>query len=161
MGKFNFKDEDDFGKVKADAEAFYATVNEVYCPYFKEKITFNAKGLRHLKFKSDKVARTLEDQYARLKLIKYAPAVIQDSKTLQGIRETKRFELQNMNSRWEHVLKEVNYYEFIAVIESMRVKVIVKQIMDNPRYFWSVIPFWKIDKENNRRILHDIGREDD
>ncbi len=40
MGRFNFKDEEDFEKVKADAEAVYPTIGEIYCPYFKEKISF-------------------------------------------------------------------------------------------------------------------------
>ena len=53
MGKFNFKDEQDFMAIKEKAEIFYKTIGEVYCPYFHEKISFNAKGLRHLKFKSD------------------------------------------------------------------------------------------------------------
>ena len=32
MGKFNFKDEQDFEKVRADAETFYAAINKVRCP---------------------------------------------------------------------------------------------------------------------------------
>jgi len=56
MGKFNFKDKEDFEKVRIDAEAFYTTIDKVRCPYFEEYIAFNAKGLRHLKFKSDKQA---------------------------------------------------------------------------------------------------------
>ncbi|MEK7516657.1 MAG: hypothetical protein AAB562_03610 [Patescibacteria group bacterium] len=57
MGKFNFKDDRDFEKVRTDAEAFYTTIDKVRCPYFGEDIAFNAKGLRHLKFKSDQQAR--------------------------------------------------------------------------------------------------------
>jgi hypothetical protein len=52
MGKFNFK-KNDFKKIKKEAEKFYDSVEEVYCPYFNEKITFNTKGLKHLKFKDD------------------------------------------------------------------------------------------------------------
>jgi hypothetical protein len=161
MGKFNFKDEDDFEKVKADAEAFYPTISEVYCPYFKEKIAFNAKGFRHLKFKSDQVARVQKDQYARLKLLKYVPTVIRDSKTLQGIRETRQFEIQKMNSRWEKILKDVTTYEFIAIVENIRIKVLVKQVVGNQKYFWSVIPYWGIDKVDSKRILHNMTNEDD
>lgn len=161
MGKFNIKDEADFEKTKADAEAFYATVGKVYCPYFKEKIAFNAKGLRHLKFKSDQVARTQEDQYTRLKLIRLAPMVLQDSKTVQGISEIRRFEMQKINSRWENVLKEVTFYEFAAVIDTVRVKVIIKCVAGGIKHFWSVIPYWRIDKQNSKRILHNLDHEND
>jgi|GEM_PF-377485 hypothetical protein len=160
-GKFNIKDEEDFNEVKADAEAFYATLSEVYCPYFKEKIAFNAKGLRHLKFKSDQVARVQKDQYARLKLLKYVPTVIQNSRTLQGIRETRQFETQKTNSRWEKVLKDVVTYEFIAIIENLRIKVLVKQIVGGEKYFWSVIPYWGIDRVNSKRILHNMTSDED
>ena len=37
-------------------------------------------------------------------------------------------ERQKKKSRWEKHKKEVNYYEFIAVINSERVRVIVKKI---------------------------------
>jgi hypothetical protein len=72
MSKFNFKNKEDFLKIKEETEKFYHSIKEVRCPYFAEKIVFNAKGLRHLKFKSDQKARTQQEQYIRLKLLKLA-----------------------------------------------------------------------------------------
>ncbi|MFH1193042.1 MAG: hypothetical protein V1656_01870 [Candidatus Jorgensenbacteria bacterium] len=94
MGKFNFKDNGDFELVKKKAEELYQTFDEVFCPYFREKIVFNVKGIKHLKFKSDQQARPKKDQYPRLKLIYLAPEVLKRSHTLQGIQEVKRFENQ-------------------------------------------------------------------
>ncbi|MFH1472931.1 MAG: hypothetical protein ABIF06_00755 [bacterium] len=161
MGKFNFKDGSDFEKVKSDAEACYSSLGFIYCPYFSEKISFNAKGLKHLKFKEEGKARSRKDQYARLKLISLAPRVLELSKTVQGIWETKKFEIQKTHSRWEKVLKNVTFYEFIAVLDNIRLKVIVKQVYGGEKHFWSVIPFWKIDKENSKRILHSGNPEED
>jgi hypothetical protein len=107
------------------------------------------------------VARVKKDQYARLKLLKYAPAIIQESKTVQGIREVRQFEMQNMNSRWEKVLKDVTFYEFISVVDNLRIKVVIKQVALGQKYFWSVRPFWGIDKVNSKRVLHSISQEDD
>lgn len=154
MGRFNFKDEKDFARVKEEAEAFYATIDGVYCPYFKEKVPFNAKGLRHLKFKSDQQARIQMDQYSRLKLLHFAPQVLQKSHTLQGIWRTKRFEMLKINSRWERILKDVTFYEFIAVLDNVRLKVIVKEALGGKKHFWSVIPYWGIDTIHGRRILY-------
>jgi len=159
MGKFNIKD--DFDEIKEKAEEFYATIKEVRCPYFGENIVFNSKGIRHLKFKSDQVARLKEDQYSRLKLIKLAPEILKLSKTVQGIWHTKKFELQKTHSRWEKILKEISFYEFIAVLENVRVKVIVKEVVGGEKHFWSIIPFWKIDKENSKRILYSGNPEFD
>ena len=161
MGKFNFKNEGDFGKVSADAEAFYATIGEVRCPYFEEKIAFNAAGFKHLKFKSDKVARPRSEQYARLKLLTLAPRVLGLSRTVQGIWETKRFERMRMHSRTDTILKPVSYFEFIAVLDNVRVKVVVKQVNGGQKFFWSIIPYWKIDSVNSRRILHSGEPEHD
>ena len=161
MGKFNFKDQEDFEAVKTEAEELYAALEPVYCPYFGEKITFNAKGIKHLKFKSDEVARPQSDQYSRLKLVHIAPDILKLSHTVQGIWRTKRFEIQKTHSRWEKVLKEVLYWEFIAVLENVRLKVIVKQVAGGEKHFWSVIPFWGINKETSSRILHSGNPDSD
>ena len=42
---------EEFEKVKSNGESFYKSIGEIYCPYFKEKIAFNAQGLEHLKYK--------------------------------------------------------------------------------------------------------------
>ncbi len=161
MGKFNFKDEKDFEEVKVMAETFYKSIGEVRCPYFSERVAFNAKGWRHLAFKSDRQARTQKDQYSRMKLLRLAPEIIKKSHTLQGIWRTRKFEIQKINSRWEHHLREVILYEFIAVLENVRVKVIVKEIEGGEKHFWSIIPYWNIDTVNSRRILHGKDTEND
>lgn len=161
MGKFNFKDLKNYLKVKTDAETFYYTIGEVHCPFFAEKITFNVKGLKHLKFKSDQQARAQTDQYARLKLIRFAPEVLKKSHTVQGIWKTRRLEDQKTNSRWEYSMKDVIFYEFVAVIENVRVKIIVKEVKGGRKHFWSVIPFWGINKVTSTRILHSGDPEHD
>ncbi|MEK7622126.1 MAG: hypothetical protein AAB415_03015 [Patescibacteria group bacterium] len=154
MGKFNFKGEADFTATKETAEKFYNEIGAVRCPYFAEKISFNAKGIRHLKFKSDEQARSREDQYSRLKLIHLAPEVLKLSRTVQGIWHTKCFEIQKTHSRWEKVLKDVSFYEFMAVLENVRVKVIVKEVSGGEKHFWSIIPFWGIDRISSKRVMH-------
>lgn len=151
----------DFNEVSQRGEDLYKSMGEIYCPYFKEKISFNAKGLEHLKFKRHEKARLEKDQYMRFKLISLAPEVLKLSHTLQGIYETKKFERTRMHSRTELVLKVVNYYEFIAVIKRNRVKVIVKQIDNGEKFFWSLIPFWGMNEDTMTRIFHDGFPEED
>ena len=148
-------DGDKFEELRDQAEALYAAIGSVSCPYFNgENVVFNAKGIRHLKFKTDEKARSRDDQYSRLKLLHIAPRVLQLSRTVQGIWHTRQFEPRKAHGRWERVLKNVTFYEFIAVIEQVRVKVIVKQVEDGEKYFWSVIPAWKLNPDTHRRILH-------
>ena len=103
MGRFNFKDERDFDEVSKKAEELYASIGEVHCPYFGEQIAFNARGLKHLRFKSDQVARSCSEQYARLKLFSLAPQVLSLSRTVQGISHTKHLERIRLHSRTDTI----------------------------------------------------------
>ncbi|MDP2669015.1 MAG: hypothetical protein Q8P07_04245 [bacterium] len=117
-------------------------------------------GLEHLKFKGRNRARVPIDQYIRLKLISLAPQVINKSHTLQGLLERKNFEREKTHGKWQSTLRNITYYEFIAVIKKSRVRVIIKQVENGPKYFWSIIPFWKMDSIGNRK-LHNGNPEED
>ncbi len=117
-----------FEELKGKGEELYKTIGEVHCPYFKEKISFEAQGLEHLKIKRREKARSEKDQYMRFKLLYLVPEIVKSSHTLQGELKTKKFELVRVHSRTDTILKEVSYYEFIAVIKRNRVKIIIKQI---------------------------------
>jgi len=152
---------DDFEYVKLRGEKLYKTLGEIYCPYFKEKISFNSKGLEHLKFIGRGRSRGVKDQYMRFKLIHLAPEIIRLTHTLQGALETKRFERIKIHSRMDTILKPVNYYEFIALIKRNRMKIIIKQIDNGEKFFWSIIPFWGMNQETMNRILHSGLPEED
>ncbi|MBA4319488.1 MAG: hypothetical protein C0412_13890 [Flavobacterium sp.] len=135
-----------FEEMKQAAETYYHTVGEIFCPYLKKNVNFNIKGLDHIKMKEWNKARTVADQYVRLKLLKLAPLVLQNSHTLQESVEKKCFERQKINSRWEKRVVNVRYYGFVAIINRARVKVIIKEIEGGRPHFWSIIPFWKQHK---------------
>ena len=153
--------EEAFIEIKERGEAFYKTLGEVYCPYFKQKVSFEAQGLEHLKFKRREKARLEQDQYMRFKLLYIAPEILKLSHTVQGVLETKKFEKIRVHGRTDTVLKLVTYYEFIAVVKRNRVKIIVKQIEDGRKFFWSIIPFWGMNEETMGRILHEGEPEED
>ncbi|MCX6753574.1 MAG: hypothetical protein NTV03_00770 [Candidatus Nomurabacteria bacterium] len=152
---------EEFEKIKSQGEEFYKSITEVYCPYFKDKISFNARGLEHLKFIRTEKTRLEKDQYMRFKLINLAPEVLKLSHTVQGILETQKFERIRMKGRTDTILKPVRYFEFIAVIKRNRVRIIVKQIEDGQKFFWSIIPFWGMNTETMSRILHNGIPEED
>ena len=152
---------EEFNKVKSEAEELYKNLDQIHCPYFQEKISFGAQGLEHLKFKRREKARLEKDQYMRFKLLYLAPEILKSSHTLQGVLETKKFERIRMNSRTDNLLKLVTYYEFIAVIKRNRVRIIIKQIDNGQKFFWSIVPFWGMNNETISRILHDGVPEED
>ncbi len=149
---------DKFNEVKRDAEKFYYSVKEVCCPYFGENIHFNAKGFEHLIFKEWNKTRVVADQFVRFRHLNLAPEIIRQSKTLQGMWTTQKFERIKKKDGWEKVMKLITYYEFIAVMEShgskVRVKIIVKEIQGGGKFFLSIIPFWGVDRTSGKRIMH-------
>ena len=147
-----------FNSVKVKAEEFYKKISKVYCPYFQENVSFNAKGLNHIKFKNWNRTRLIEDQYLRLKFLHLAVEVIKKSHTLQEFREAKGFERQKINSRWERRLVEIKYYAFVAILNNVRIKVIIKEAGGGNKFFWSICPFWRQKKDRNgknKKILYD------
>lgn len=70
--------------------------------------------------------------------------------------------MQKSHSRWEKVLKDVTYYEFLAVLDTIRLKVIIKEVIGGEKHFWSVIPSWRINKDTGMRVLHsgDLRKDD-
>ncbi len=153
--------EEKFKKEKTKAEEFYKKLDSVRCPYFEEDVFFNAKGLEHLKFKRKNHARATNDQFIRLKLFHLAPKILKLSRTVQGVSDRKSFELLRSNNRNEYRLVDVRYFEFVAVLDGIRTRVVVKQIENSPKYFWSIIPFWKVNKGNGNRKIHNGNPEED
>lgn len=147
------------------AEENYRKVGNVYCPYLKQKVSFNAKGLGHIKMKEWNRARPFQDQIVRLRLLHLAPEVIQASNTLQEYKEERRFERRKRNSRWEDVMADVRYYAFIAILKDCKVKVIIKQVIPGEYFFWSIIPMWGTscdsDTGETKKVFHKGDLESD
>jgi hypothetical protein len=161
MDSSNIEDKN-FERVRLIAETKYKSIGEVRCPYFDDKVSFNSKGLEHLKFKSKRKVRERADAYMRLKNLKLAPEILKRSHTLQEKHSRKIFVEVKTNSRHEFILKECHYYGFIAIIKDgnlqKRLKVIVKKVEGGEKHFWSIIPYWK----SNREIrLHSGNPEED
>ena len=154
-------DIENFEEIVTRGEELYKTFTQIRCPYFEGDVHFNASGLEHLKFKRQRYARSRHDQYMRFKLLALVPEVLRLSRTVQGIWETKCFERVRVRNRTDIILKPVIYYEFIAVIKRVRIKIIIKQIENGQRLFWSIIPFWGINKETKHRKLHGGNPEED
>ena len=149
-------------RAREEGEIYYKSIGKVHCPYFGTEVAFNALGLEHLKFKDKRHSRSARDQYIRFRLIKLAPEILKLSRTLQGISHRKNMEKRKIRGKWQTVMCHVTYYEFIAVMkEKTRVRVIVKQVDDGPKYFWSIIPFWKMDKFTGGKLVHNGKPEHD
>ena len=153
MASLQFTDQE-FAETLRETQEIYRTLGQIRCPYFQDSIHFNSQGLEHLRRKSWNRGRDRRDQFMRLKHLARAPEILRLSRTVQGIEETHEWQRRHKHGQWEKVLVPVTYYEFMAVLEGRRFKVIVKQAPGGERIFWSLIPFWR-QSEQGRRVLHD------
>lgn len=152
---------ENFDEIITKGADFYHRLTTVRCPFLNGYVHFNSDGFEHIKFKTRNRPRPKQDQYMRLKLLYLAPMVIKNSHTLQGVWETKNFERIRIHGRTDTILKDVTYYEFIAIFEKVRVKVIVKSLSPNSYFFWSIIPYWGYNRTTSKRKLHGGIPEED
>ncbi len=148
---------DEFDQILQKAQELYPTLGRVYCPYFEDSVHFNAQGLQHLRRQNWNRGRKQRDQFMRLKYLTLAPKILKLSYTLQGVQEGREWERKHKHGRWERHLVQVTYYEFVAVLENRRFKVIVKRVFNSLHtglIFWSLIPFWR-QTERGSRIMSD------
>ena len=151
----------EYRKIKQSAEDFYKSMNSVFCPFFSKYIKFNAKGLNHIKMKSWNRARPISDQYLRLKFIRLVPEILSSSGTLQEFKEELIFERLKINENWQSKRRIIKYYGFVAIINGLRVKIIVKRTNQDNIFFWSIIPFWKHSRDSITGGIKKVFHEGD
>jgi hypothetical protein len=91
---------------------------------------------------------------------KYTDTILRLSGTVQGISDTDEWVRLKSHGTWVNKMKRSLYYEFVAVINNYRIKIVIKEDETGSRSFWSVIPSWRINKNTSRRILHGINLEE-
>lgn len=152
---------EEYNEIKNAAEIFYRNIGSIFCPFFDKEVRFNIKGLNHIKMKSWNRSRSFPDQYLRLKFIKIAPEIISKSGTLQEFKEIIGLERFKNNGKWEEKQRNIRYYAFIGIIRGIRVKIIIKQVSKDSIFFWSIIPFWKHEKDKVTGKIKKVFHEGD
>ncbi len=152
-----------FNKVLEKAEKEYKEIGQVRCPYLEDIVHFNSEGFQHILYKKGTIKRNEQDQYVRLCLLPLAKKVISRSHTLQQYYQERRFERVQSNSKWNHEMKLVKYYAFMAIINNALIKVIVKEIEGRNKNFYSIIPKWQeVFREGEKqKILHTGNPEEE
>jgi len=64
-----------------------------------------------------------------------------------------RFENVKSGSRWSQTLSSVRYFEFVALIDGYRIKIVLKQVNEGPIFFLSVIPAWRKNLDSDEEPL--------
>ncbi len=112
----------------------YKKIGEIECSAFAgEKVVFNAKGFSHLMYQGSgkEKSRPEKESQTRVGLIPRAVKLLQ------------MMPLPQEESEYEVEGKKYKYWAFEAVVGDKRIKVVVRQVGNGKKHFWSVIPGWR------------------
>jgi hypothetical protein len=143
-----------YDKLKADSQAFFASLKPVHSPALNEVVFFNAEGFNHIVFKSSRHERERISQIMRFKLLPRAVELVSLSTTYQEYEETlKEFLVKERKAKVKKS-KKVQYWGLIAIIGNRKIKVILRKIGDNGQlHFWSIVPAWTTNKYRDIKFV--------
>ncbi len=122
-------------KYKDQIKKLFNEYKEVVCPAFpNERIVFNAKGINHLIYKGSRSRREESRIFANIRLL---PRAVKILRVMPLWQEENSY------------IKDGTPYKFWcfeAVADERRIKVIVRQVGNGKKHFWSVIPAWSKDR---------------
>ena len=122
-------------KYKNQIKKIFDSNKEIACPAFpNEKITFNAKGINHLIYKGSRSHREQSRIETNIRLL---PSAIKVLKVMVYPQEETSYTREGVKYK---------FWTFEAVVDNRRIKVIVRQVGNGKKHFWSVIPAWRKDR---------------
>ncbi|MBU1091745.1 hypothetical protein KKA27_02705 [Patescibacteria group bacterium] len=148
------QDISNYDKIREDTHNFYQKIRAVRCPVLNnELVHFNAEGFNHLIYKGKRRERNKNNQITKFKLLPKARTIIEISTTYQEYDESLT---TVRKKRFKKIVEEtttVKYWGFVAIIQNFRTKVIVRQIGNGQKHFWSVIPAWMTSHYKNIKFI--------
>ena len=114
---------------KDNLKSEYIKLENVFCPYLMSEVVFNNKGFMHLLYKSGNRKRNLSDIKNRISFLGESRNILSITTTVQELEEKITED------------KKINYFGFIAILNKVKLKIVVRKDNENGNYhFYSVIP---------------------
>ena len=135
---------------KKTARRQYRKIKFVACPAFpREKIIFNSKGFNHLFYQGSTKARTRAKLETSVR-VKLLPRAIKLLRLMPLPQEESSYLLEK---------KRYQFWAFEGVVDNKRIKVIVRQIGNGNKHFWSVIPGWRKSRFGRKNAKGSLARQ--
>lgn len=133
----------DYTTAREEALKLYHGFSKIQCPALgNEFVYFTSEGFNHLVYKEAKKPRPERVQMMRFDMLKKARFILETSTTFQEYEEG--FESVVLEKHGKRVRENVVVclWGFIAIVRKFRIKVVVRQIGNGNKHFYSVIPAW-------------------
>lgn len=146
-------DVSNYETIRQDAEAYYRKVGGITVPALNEHVHFTSEGFNHLVYKAARTERDRSVQIMKFKLLGKAVELLRIATTFQEYEESiKEFRVKKFK-RLMSVSKVVKYWGLIAIMDGWKIKVIVRQIGDGQKHFWSVVPNWITNQHRDLKYV--------
>jgi hypothetical protein len=154
-------DSEYFEQRKEKARALYDAKRTLHNPYLNCEVVLTAKGFHHLQFSAGR-ERSKKEQLLKFRLLPLALETIRRAGTLQEYRRLLK-PVGPASARGETLMKHVEYWGFVAILGKqeapVKLRTILRRVGDGQITFWSVMPYNKFRKGEQRLGLE--GLEDD
>ena len=144
----------DLKKEKIDIVFVHKIDRLTRCPALNnELVHFSAEGFNHLIYKGKRRERNKNEQIMKFKLLPKAKTIIEITTTHQEYDESL---IEIRKKKFKKIVQEtamVRYWGFVAIIRGFRTKVIVRQIGNGQKHFWSVIPAWITNQYRDIKLI--------
>lgn len=119
-------------KLKTEVHEKYLGYGLIVCPVINERVMFNNQGWKHISFDGKGHRRNSKSIYMRLKLVIFAPEVIQQASTVIK-DEIRTLQINNVD-------RKVRFIELALSIKNSRshVTVILRRIEEGTLHYYSV-----------------------
>lgn len=127
-----------YEKAKEKAKEIYSKIGSVGCPALDSHVAFSRYGLSHI-MRKGRIPRTRNEQKRRFTLLPYVENIIKNPTAV--ILYRKEVIKERVNRHGEKVLMEsvAHFWTFIENMEDCTIKVVVRQLNDKTKHFFSVM----------------------
>lgn len=148
-----------YNSIREDAHRFYKSIGRIPCPAFNnENVHFTSEGFNHLIYKNSRRERDKSVQIMKFKLLSRAKLIVERLSLYQEYDEGLITIKKKKKRKTHEITTTVRYWGLVAIIQNHRVKVIIRQVGNGQKHFWSVIPAWtKSHYRDTRLILQSKG----
>lgn len=126
-----------YGHAKRSAKEYYSQIREVYCPKLRDIVIFNSSGFRHLEWKGNK-QRTRKMQIERFSLLPCARRILSNPYVKKKYRQRRQVYKINRRGKKFTAIANVHFWALSGVINAKNIKVIVRQIGNGKKHFFSI-----------------------
>ncbi len=143
----------DYLKIRESAHKLYAGFGKVYCPALGADIHFTSEGFNHLIYERAKKERDKRTQILRFDMLEKAKFILKTITMYQEYEENIEYRKVNRQGKYIGMNVVVRCWGFVAIVQKLRVKVVVIQVGNGKMEFQSVIPAWFIKHYRQIKLI--------